>query len=243
MILAATAAGGNADIKYKIGEESSWHTYNSGVTVTENNTVYFFATDRSTGKTAEQTYTVNNIDKIPPENPYNLKADITAQTNTNVTVTADFASDSVLNEYKIGSGEWTSYADGVIMTENGTVSFRSTDAVGNVSEVTDYDVTNIDKIAPTVTNIVVSPSGLTNTDVSVTADYADNVAIQTRRYKIGSGAWQNYTGAFTVTNNAELTFEAVDTASNKTEVTYAISNIDKEKPVMVSVTANTTDPT
>jgi len=227
--------------KYRVGEVGEWQDYTQSVTVTDNCAVYFKATN-SQSKEVIRSFIVDNIDRVPPAAPFNVKADITAQTNTNVTVTADFASDSVLNEYKIGSGEWTSYADGVIMTENGTVSFRSTDAVGNVSEVTDYDVTNIDKVAPTVTNIVVTPSGLTNTDVSVTADYADNVAIQTRRYKIGSGAWQNYTGAFTVTNNAELTFEAVDTASNKTEVTYTVSNIDKEKPVMVSVTANTTDP-
>ena len=42
----------------------------------------------------------------------------------------------------------------MVFSDNGTVSFRSTDAAGNVTAITEYTVTNIDKIAPDV------PTGL-----------------------------------------------------------------------------------
>ena len=79
-----------------------------------------------------------------------ISADITGKTNKNVTLTAVFDSDSVRNEYSVDGGEWLTYTTGVVMTKNGTVSFRSTDSVGQISEITEYQVKNIDKSAPGV---------------------------------------------------------------------------------------------
>lgn len=48
-------------------------------------------------------------------------------------------------------GIWTAYTAPVIVSENNIVYARGTDAAGNVSNVTSYAVSNIDKIAPIVT--------------------------------------------------------------------------------------------
>ena len=54
-------------------------------------------------------------------------------------------------EYSLDGGlTWKQYAEPVVFTANGTVSFRGTDEAGNVSEVASYEVTNIDKAAPII---------------------------------------------------------------------------------------------
>ena len=97
------------------------------------------------------TLTVQDI--LPPTPPV-VVADITTPTNCDVTVTATFAEDSVLNEYSLNGGSWTEYVSALVFTVNGTASFRSTDASGNVSEITEYVVANIDKIAPNLPTVI-----------------------------------------------------------------------------------------
>ena len=74
-------------------------------------------------------------------------------TNQDVTVTATFTDNVGVasTQYRIDSGAWQDYEDGVVMTANGTVDFQATDAAGNVSDIATYNVTNIDKTAPTIT--------------------------------------------------------------------------------------------
>jgi len=235
--------GGSAPLaskQYKVGD-GEWSDYVNNVVVTENATVSFKAVDTE-GREKTASIAIENIDKVIP-----TITDITPSTtewaNQNVKVTAVF-SDNVevaTKQYKIDNGSWQDYTDKVTVTANATVCFKAVDTAGN-EKTESVVIGNIDKVNPTITNIVITPSNLTNTDVSVSADFTDNVAVATKRYKIGSSTWQDYTGSFTVTKNTEVTFEAVDTASNKTEVTYTVSNIDKEKPVMVSVTPDTTEP-
>ena len=92
-------------------------------------------------------YAVTNIDKTAPSKP-TATASTTAPTNQNVTVTATFSSDTKTKQYSTDNQTWKTYTSGVVMSANGTVYFRGKDAAGNVSEVTSYAVTNIDKAAP-----------------------------------------------------------------------------------------------
>ena len=120
-----------------------------------NGAVLFRGTDEAGNVSEVTTYEVTNIDKVAPVAPV-AAADVTALTNGDVTVTASFSDDSVVKEYSTDGGEtWQTYDEGgVINIINGAVLFRGTDAAGNVSEVTTYEVMNIDKVAP------VAPSGL-----------------------------------------------------------------------------------
>jgi len=83
-----------------------------------------------------------NVDNSAPVAPIAV-ADITAATTGCVVVTATFANDSVLNEYSLDGKTWQKYEEGITFSENGSVYFRSTDAAGNVSEVAQYEVSNI----------------------------------------------------------------------------------------------------
>jgi Ca2+-binding RTX toxin-like protein len=79
----------------------------------------------------------------------NIKANVTAFTNGDVTVSAVFADETELAQslYRLGAGDWLAYSGLVTMTDNGTVYFRAVDAAGNVAEAK-YEVVNIDKEKP-----------------------------------------------------------------------------------------------
>ena len=86
-----------AQIQYSFdGQE--WFDGKS-VVLTENKTVYFRAVDNF-GNTAEKTVYVTKIDKVAPDTPL-VSADVTENTNSAVTVTAVFSSDSVVKEYSL----------------------------------------------------------------------------------------------------------------------------------------------
>ncbi len=86
---------------------------------------------------------------------------------------------------------------------------------------------------PVVSNVQASIITATNQNVTVTvtADFADDVAVASKLYRIGDGAWTDYADGVTVTENATVYFKAIDTSSNESEVvSYAVTNIDKIPP-------------
>ncbi len=214
--------------QYKIGP-GSWCDYLNAIAISANTTVYFRATDTA-GNTTETQYTVANIDKEKPTIT-NIVASTTAITNQNVIVSAHFSDNASLatQQYRIDNGAWLNYTNGATMTANGTVYFKAVDAAGNET-VAQCTVGNIDKVAPAITNIVADRTSWTNQNVTVTAQFTDNVSLATRQYKIDSGSWQDYTGGVTMTANGTIYFRATDTAGNETNAQHTISNIDKIAP-------------
>ncbi len=104
----------------------------------------------------------------------------------------------------------------------------------------------IDNIAPTVSNIQVSPATMTNQDVVLTAEFADETDLMQSLYRIGeTGDWKNYADGVTVTDNETVFFKAVDAAGNESEViSYTVSNIDRDAPTEPSgLMAVVSDPT
>lgn len=91
---------------------------------------------------------VKAADLTPPADA-GITADITSPTNGDVNLTISYPGDAAIKEYKMGEeGEWKPYTSPVVVTDNGTIYARGTDAAGNVSNVTSYTVSNIDKTAP-----------------------------------------------------------------------------------------------
>ena len=141
---------------YRIGELDGWRIYEGyGVTVSNNNNVYFKAIDTSGNESEVVSYQVTNIDKEPPVKPTVL-ADVTERTDAPVTVSAAFSIDSVKKEYQLNGGEWKTYTEAIVFEENGYVSFRGTDEAGNVSEIETYTVSNIIPKAEIISNAVVT---------------------------------------------------------------------------------------
>ena len=222
---------------------SNWRAYLDGVVVRNNNTVVYFRGIDAAGNISEVvSYEVTNIDKIAPAAP-TASADVTALTNGNVTVTAEFSADSVTNEYKLNNGQWQVYTGSIELSDNGTVYFRSTDAAGNVSGITEYTVSNIDQTAPNAPLAVADVTALTNGNVNVTAAFSqDSVVCE---YKLNDGEWQVYTGSIELTANGIVYFRGTDAAGNVSAVSsYEVANIDKTAPdAPQNVTADVTGST
>ena len=176
----------------------------------------------------------------------NVKADITGPTNQNVTVTADFTdnvdADVAIKQYRIGDGAWQDYTTGVVVGNNATVSFKATDSAGNTCDPVSITVNNIDKELPTITGITQNTTAPAQS-VTVTAEFSDNVGLASKQYRIGDGAWADYTAPVTVTENTTVSFRATDTAGNTCDpVGITVSNIDNEQPTITGIAQNTTAP-
>ena len=225
-----------ASRQFKIGGGGAWMDYTAGVTVSENDTVYFRAVDTA-GNETETSYEVTNIEVVAtdttPPVVTNMQASITAYTNQDVIVTAEFTDDVgvVSKLYNLNNGEWQAYPDGgvVVKENNTTVYFQAIDAAGNKSEIDGYKVSNIDKVAPTVT---ITPSTTEPAkSVDLVPKFTDNGKLATRQYRIGDGVWQNYTDVVvTVTENTTVYFKAVDAAGNETIESCTVTNIDGSTP-------------
>ncbi|MBQ4329487.1 MAG: AIDA repeat-containing protein, partial [Lentisphaeria bacterium] len=221
-VVLSISANENCTILYNINN-GEWLTYSGGITVTANGTVNIKATDEA-GNISEKSVIIDKIDKIAPNKP-TTSADITTATNQNVTVSAVFSSDSVVKQYSFDNKTWKTYSSSVVMEDNGTVYFRSQDEAGNYSAVTSYTVSNIDKVAPTL-SISGNATAPTNKDVVLTATVSDGVV----EY-FANGKW-NKGNTITASENGTFKFRVTDAAGNVTEKSVTVDMIDKVAPTL-----------
>ncbi|MBO4512396.1 MAG: AIDA repeat-containing protein, partial [Victivallales bacterium] len=171
----------------------------------------------------------------------NITANATSPTNGVVYVSADFADDRELSTalYRIDDGEWCSYDGPVAMEDNGIVYFKAIDTMGNVTQA-QYEVTNIDTIAPEAPVATADVTEPTNGIVTVTAVFSDDSVL--RQYRIGNGQWQEYVSGVGLASNGTVWFRGGDAAGNwSEEVPCTVTNIDTVLPDTPIVTADTTD--
>ena len=85
----------------------------------------------------------------------------------------------------------------------------------------------VDSVAPTVFNLHADITAPTWRNVTVTAEFADDVELASKWYRIGGdGVWTEYDDGVTVSENAIVYFKAVDAAGNESEIaSCAVSNI------------------
>ncbi|WPS85349.1 hypothetical protein SMD22_01595 (plasmid) [Brevibacillus halotolerans] len=221
--------------EYKIGN-GTWTAYTSPVVLSKNDTVYARSKDAVGNVSVESSYIVNNIDKVAPA-VATFTADKTKPTNTDVRVTINYPADAVVKEYKIGNGTWTAYADTVVVTQNETIFARSKDEAGNMSEESSYVVNIIDREAPEEPTFSANVTKPTNQDVILTLIFSDDSSV--KQYKVGDGAWTNYTDPIVISQDTTVYARAYDDAGNVSkEVSYVVNNIDKEPPSAPKITQN-----
>ncbi|MBR2508681.1 MAG: C10 family peptidase, partial [Lentisphaeria bacterium] len=192
--------------------------------VAENGTYKFRVTDEA-GNVTEKSVTVDKIDKIAPVIG-NIRVDKTSLTNTDVIVRADFSDNICLDrqEYRIDDGEWMIYDGKVVMETNGMVYFRAYDLFGHETNA-QYEITNIDKIAPTL-EISGNPVEWTNQDVVLSAAVSDGFI----EYFDGTD-WIGGENMI-VSENGTYKFRVTDEAGNVTEKSVTVDKIDKVHPVI-----------
>ena len=209
-----------------------WKPYTEAIVFTVNGTVLFRGTDEAGNLSEITTCTVDNIDKVAPVKPV-ASADVTTITNGNVLVSATFSEDSAKKEYSFDGETWVAYTASVKFTKNDIVFFRGTDAAGNVSAVTSYEVTNIDKEAPTAPIASADITTSTNTDVFVSAVFSEDSV--KKEYTLDGTTWKAYTTSIRFAENGSVSFRGTDAAGNVSEITsYEVKNIDKvalDKPI------------
>ena len=134
--------------------------------------------------------------------------------------------------YSTDQNTWTEYNDHLVVTENGTLYFKSTDDAGNTSEKS-ITFTNIDKTLPDMLFVTADITAPTRNNVTVTPVYTGNAV--SREYSLNQGStWKSYTDPISVRANTVLYFRETDVYGNKTVVTYAVTNIDKSAPDAVA---------
>jgi len=241
--VSAVFAEGAAVNEYSM-DGRTWTAYTEGIVLEENGTVYFRSADAEGNYSAITSFEVTNIDKVAPEAPV-ASANITDLTNQDVIVTAVFSNDSVERKYSIvgaGGGEWHDYTeDGVVLSSNDTVLFASEDAAGNLSEMTTFVVSNIDKIPPTAPVASVAAS-VAAEGLDVSAVFSEDSRIQ--EYSLDGNEWLAYTGPIVVTEvGTTVYFRGTDAAGNVSEVTkYEVTDLVPGPDAPVA-SASTTDPT
>jgi hypothetical protein len=217
---------------------------NDVVTVNENGVVTGLrggtAVIKARSQIAPEAYATFSITVTPkPPADATLAADITAPTNTDVTVTISYPADAAVKEYKVGAnGIWTAYITPVIVSENGTVYARGANAAGKVSNVTNVVISNIDKIAPiSVASLnPASPNGSNGwytSDVTVSLSVYDNLSgVAKTEYQVNNGDWITYTGFIPAFGEGiyKINYRSTDQAGNVEQVQTIEFKIDKAAP-------------
>ena len=183
--------------------------------------------DLSVVGTAAVKYTLT-VDGTQASGTYNLADGATGFDKT-ITVMSPYGDE--YGSLAVGGTLSTAFADYTLNLSDGALTL----------DLAAKAVTDTTK--PVVTNVQLSTIEFTNQNVTVTADFTDNVAVKSKLYKIDDGAWQDYdpvTGVV-VTENATVYFKAIDTSDNESDVVPCnVSIIDKVPPT-ITITPSTTE--
>ena len=220
--------------QYKI-DNGQYQEYTGQIEVTKNNTTITGRTQYSDGSWSEEiSYTVTNIDEdVAPEGIIEITAQPTTPTKDNVTVTITYnPNSSVLKKkYKIGTGGWKYTEENTVtltIEENTTIYAALENNSGQSSDAEVYNVENIDKDPPVITNFIAT--NVTSDSITVQVDADDGVTSKIATYALAQGMTYKYylndELKQTLTSNT-YTYEglAPDTSYNiKIEVFDAVGN-------------------
>ena len=163
-------------------------------TFRENGSFDFIVTDEN-GKTAIETVTINNIDKIPPIitlSDYN-----TNPTNQDITITAT-TNEGLLNE--------SCY----VFSENGSFEFVAIDSAGNITKIT-VTIVNIDKVPPSKPFISVVENKLT-----IVSGTDRESGIKQTLYQLNNDNWKIYSEAVLLADGVYvISAKTIDIADNE----------------------------
>ena len=208
--------------EYSLDNGETWKRCGNTVEISENGTVLFRSADEAGNASDIVSYVVSNIDKVAPDAPQ-IVPEITAPTNQDVIVHAEFATDSIRNEFSINGGDWQVYTTGVAMTDNGSVAFRSTDEAGNVSDCASYTVSNIDRTPPELPEIEVLSDHKLTRSASFRIGDTDDIF----EYSVDNENFIRATGKITVYANGNVCFRAIDPAGNITVTDITVTTVDE----------------
>ena len=258
-LVATDEAGGSgvAKTEYRLGTQT-WSTYAAPVSVNRTDVdqpLEFRSTDNAGNVEDTKSVTISKaVDTIAPVTLAAIAPTVptgdngwwTAPVTLTLTATDTGGGEVAKTEYAVGDQAWQIYAGPVNISTDGVqlIRFRSTDSVGNAEPEKMLEV----KIDATVPEVAANVDGADPVTVAVIAADATS-GVATRSYRIGSGAWNEYTGPFSVTRTGAaqvIEFKAVDRAGNTSptrSVTIAAApTVTRPSVTTLSITPATTAP-
>ena len=130
-----------------------------------------------------------------------------------------------------------------IFEQNGEFTFKYTTKSGE-NKTAKAQVDNIDKEKPIINSVSGNPTNWTNQDVTITIDAKDELSgLATEAYSFDGGkTWQESNSKTYTKNEKGIVIKIKDEAGNiVTGETINITKIDKENPIITSVTGNATN--
>jgi len=179
------------------------------------------------------TITVEMIDNVAPSIK-DVTGNVSSWTKDSIILTV-VSEDADAKQYKCNEGEWQIETTFQI-EKNGVYSFYIKDAAGNVSEVYAVAVAYIDKEAPTISSVTVTPDTWTKEEVMVEVTATD-VGSGVTEYKMDEGEWQT-SNKFPVSDDSVHKFYAKDALGNMTATAFEASadKYDNIAPIISAVT-------
>ena len=171
------------------------------------------------------TLTIGAADQVPPV--LTISGNAVEWTNKDVVLTVECDDKEASVSYRVNGGSWQNCSGSVTVSANCTIEFKAVDAAGNAAVET-VVVDRIDKMAPTAPVVTADVTELTNSNVTLTADFGDAI---TKEYSFNSRSWYTYTGSVVLSSNSSVYFRGTDHVGNVSEISsYKVDNIDKKAP-------------
>ncbi|MGE7828526.1 OmpL47-type beta-barrel domain-containing protein [Paenibacillus sp. NPDC093718] len=184
---------------------------------------------------------VISIDKTAPNSPSFLANTNWSSNDVPISITPGTDAIGVSHvEYKIGNGNYQRYSSPLTITSEGqnVVTARTIDLAGYTSPEKSITI-KIDKTPPSVPEITISPSNLSNSTLHVEARPGSDLLSGVNRveYKVGNSNWTEYTSSLNYVDEGvyTLSFRTIDNAGNISKEINANPSIDKTKPTTPTI--------
>jgi hypothetical protein len=179
------------------------------------------------------------IDNTPPTIS-SATPNTTSRTNKDITITvsANDTGGAGLHPtaYSFDNGSTWQTGNTKSFPSNQIVNIKVRDTAGNISAVKSVDITNIDKIIPTISSATPNTTGRTNKDITITVSASDTggAGLHSTAYSFDDGStWQTGNTQIYTTNTSNIKIKVRDTAGNISVVkSVDITNIDKTPPTV-----------
>jgi LPXTG-motif cell wall-anchored protein len=180
-------------------------------------------------------------DTTPPADA-TFTADVTSPINGDVKVTINYPSDAKVLQYSLDGDTYSNYTGAITFNNDGALYAKSQDAAGNWSNISQYDVTNIDKTSPN-TAVIANKDKYTennwfNETQTITASFTKTEGCSEKlQYKTDDSAW---TDGESVDVSAEgkhiVSFRVIDALGRSSEEQTVNVNIDNTAPTNAKIT-------
>ena len=241
----ATDAGcGLHDTPYSFDGGKTWQKETSKVYTENTKNIVIKVRDKLENIATYDVVNIINIDRTPP-----VISSVTGNpkrwTNQDVTlkITATDAISGLHDTpYSFDGGKtWQKEATKVYDRITYDIVIKVRDKVGNTTTYSTIDIVRIDKTVPTITNVEGNVEDWTTKNVTLTVSTNENSGSPVEQFSFDDGKTWQLSNQKTFTKNEEVKIRVKDEAGNISPVRLeSITKIDKDAPVVSSITGNPT---